>query len=244
MDTTTVAGNAGDSSFVFTTVALISFLAVGGTALVALVLALYTGRQLSRVDKLIIWWLYFDIGIHYGLEGPFIYISLASSVAASQSFLAEPWKEYGKADRRWLYSDPGIVSLEGLTVVLVTPLCVLLIYAIFTNKYYRHWLQLFISICELYGGWMTFAPQWLVGSPDLVSSYWVYLVFYLIFFNGIWVVIPLLLIAHSWFALRQLFHDAQGHRYARLDKEWFPDRPKYGVNRLPPLSPLYSLYRY
>ena len=46
-------------------------------------------------------------------------------------------KEYGKADSRWLYSDPTIVSLEILTVVITGPLALMLIYAIYFNKHYR-----------------------------------------------------------------------------------------------------------
>lgn len=46
-------------------------------------------------------------------------------------------KEYGKADARWLYFDPTIVSLEILTVVLDGILALVLIYAIVKEKYYR-----------------------------------------------------------------------------------------------------------
>lgn len=46
-------------------------------------------------------------------------------------------KEYGKADTRWLYSDPTVVSLEILTVVLDGLLALVLIYAIVKEKYYR-----------------------------------------------------------------------------------------------------------
>ena len=46
-------------------------------------------------------------------------------------------KEYGKADSRWLHSDPTIVSLEILTVFLTGPLALLLIHAISYNKHYR-----------------------------------------------------------------------------------------------------------
>lgn len=46
-------------------------------------------------------------------------------------------KEYGKADTRWLYSDPTVVSLEILTVVLDGFLALVLIYAIVKEKYYR-----------------------------------------------------------------------------------------------------------
>ena len=61
-------------------------------------------------------------------------------------------KEYGKADSRWLYSDPTIVSLEILTVVLDGLLCLVLIYAILARRFYRHFVQLTLCVCELYGG--------------------------------------------------------------------------------------------
>lgn len=46
-------------------------------------------------------------------------------------------KEYGKADERWLHSDPTIVSLELLTVVLDGILALVLVYAIVKDKHYR-----------------------------------------------------------------------------------------------------------
>lgn len=72
----------------------------------------------------------------------------------------------------------------------------------------RHFLQIVLSVCELYGGWMTFCPDWLLGSPHLDTSHWMYLWLYLVFFNGLWVVVPLLLLLQSWGSLRRL-HDPQ-----------------------------------
>uniref|UniRef100_A0A8C1V2P1 EBP like n=1 Tax=Cyprinus carpio TaxID=7962 RepID=A0A8C1V2P1_CYPCA len=106
-----------------------------------------------------------------------VYMSLVGNVATSDGLLAELWKEYGKADERWLYSDPTIVSLELLTVVLDGTLALLLVYAIIKDKHYR--------------GWMTFCPDWLTGSPNLNTSNWLYLWVYLVFFNGVWVIVDL-----------------------------------------------------
>lgn len=50
------------------------------------------------------------------------------------------------------------------------PLCLLQMYAIKKNKPWRHALQLVICVSELYGGWMTFAPEWVDGSPNLDGS--------------------------------------------------------------------------
>jgi hypothetical protein len=67
------------------------------------------------------------------------------------------------------------------------------------RKPWRHLVQALLSLAELYGGWMTFAPEWVEGSPNLVGRsesslrFWVHLVF----MNGLWVLIPLVLLAES-----------------------------------------------
>lgn len=67
-------------------------------------------------------------------------------------------KEYAKADTRWAVYDPTVLSLELLTVLLAGPLAILLVWTILNNNKWRHPLQIIISVCELYGGWMTFGP--------------------------------------------------------------------------------------
>lgn len=44
---------------------------------------------------------------------------------------------------------------------------------------------------------MTFCPEWLVGSINLDGSNFMYLWIYLVFFNCLWVVIPLYVIKYS-----------------------------------------------
>uniref|UniRef100_A0A8C6LP64 EBP like n=1 Tax=Nothobranchius furzeri TaxID=105023 RepID=A0A8C6LP64_NOTFU len=143
-------------------------------------------------------------GHYHVTEGPFVYMSLVGTVETSEGPLAELWKEYSKADSRWLVSDPTIVSVEILTVVLDSLLALLLIHAILNKKYYRHFLQVALSVCELYGGWMTFCPEWLTGSPHLNTSSWLHLWLYLAFFNGLWVLVPVLLLLQSWLFLKSL----------------------------------------
>ena len=52
---------------------------------------------------------------------------------------------------------------------------------------------------------MTFVPDLLVGSPNLVTSNWLFLWVYLVFFNGIWVVVPAALMYQSWVAMKDSF---------------------------------------
>ncbi|XP_076454056.1 emopamil-binding protein-like [Babylonia areolata] len=179
------------------------------------------GRKLPNVEKWILAWLLFDALIHFTLEGPFVYFSVVGTVASSTHFTAELWKEYGKADSRWLYSDPTIVSLEILTVVVDGTLALVLIYAILAKRFYRHYVQLTLCICELYGGWMTFCPEWLTGSKALVTDNVLYLWVYLFFFNMLWVVIPLALMYHSWVDIRDngIAPDFDSRRSSKISRK-------------------------
>ncbi|KAM5288041.1 emopamil-binding protein-like [Ctenodactylus gundi] len=169
-------------------------------------LGLRLGRGRGAADRAALAWLCYDALVHSALEGPFVYLSLVGNIANSDGLIASLWKEYGKADARWLYLDPTIVSLEILTVVLDGFLALLLIYAIVKEKYYRHFVQIALSVCELYGGWMTFCPEWLIGSPNLNTNSWLYFWVYLVFFNGVWVLIPALLLWQSWMEIKNMHH--------------------------------------
>jgi len=109
--------------------------------------------------------------------------------------------EYGKADLRWLHSDSCIVSVELITVLMAGPLCFLILFKMIKNKSDRHFWQIVLCVAEIYGGWMTFCPEWLKGSPSLDTSNPLYLWLYLWFFNGLWVVIPFALLWQSYHAL-------------------------------------------
>ena len=100
------------------------------------------------------------------------------------------WRQYGRADIRWQVRDPNVISLEILTVCLMGPLCLLQIYGIYKRTSWRHINQVIICTCELYGGWMTFAPEWVDGNPNLNGSTFILLWIYLVFMNGLWVVLP------------------------------------------------------
>lgn len=70
----------------------------------------------------------------------------------------------------------------------------------------RHFIQITLCVCELYGGWMTFSPEWLMGSPNLNTNNWLYFWVYLVFFNSLWVLIPGLLLWQSWVELKKMYH--------------------------------------
>ncbi|XP_022358763.1 emopamil-binding protein-like [Enhydra lutris kenyoni] len=183
-----------------------SLLMCAALLLAGCALGLRLGRGRGPADRRVLAWLCYDALVHFALEGPFVYLSFVGNIADSEGLIASLWKEYGKADARWLYFDPTIVSLEILTVVLDGSLALVLIYAIVKEKYYRHFLQITLCVCELYGGWMTFFPDWLMGSPNLNTNNWLYFGVYLVFFNSVWILMPGLLLWQSWVELKKMYY--------------------------------------
>ncbi|KAH3806445.1 emopamil-binding protein-like [Dreissena polymorpha] len=182
-------------------VTVVSLAATVMYCVVGLVFATVFKARLSREDFWILVWLVYDFLIHLTLEGPFVVISLLGTVRDSSHFSSLVWKEYAKADARWGVSDPTIVSLEILTVTIVQVFVLGTIYGIVQHRPYRHFMQICLCACELYGGWITFCPEWLTGSANLRTDNVLHLWIYLVFFNMLWVVIPLYLLYHSWVAM-------------------------------------------
>jgi hypothetical protein len=109
--------------------------------------------------------------------------------AYGSSPTARLWQEYARADRRWGGADLTVISLELLTVLIAGPLSAYIGYLLscghgdvevggakrrgFSGKL-AFWMVV-LATGELYGGFMTFAPEWLSGSPNLDTSNWMYL---------------------------------------------------------------------
>ena len=98
-----------------------------------------------------------------------------------------------------------MLSLELITVLLAGPLALALFYAVARRSAWRHLGIVILSVCELYGGWLTFGPEWLarpVSSPALSGELY-HQAIYLFFFNFLWVLIPaVLLYDHSSIIVR------------------------------------------
>lgn len=156
-----------------------------------------TQRPLSFVDMATAVWFLIDGITHLFLEGSYLYFAWHGGARLFDGVMAWIWKEYSRADKRWEVQDGNVMSIEALTVLAVGPLCLLMVYGIVNRCAWRHLLQVCICVAELYGGCMTFFPEWFTGSPNLVTDSWKYKWFYLAFMNGVWVIIPAVLLAES-----------------------------------------------
>ncbi|RIA81186.1 Emopamil-binding protein [Glomus cerebriforme] len=153
-------------------------------------------KKVTKFERFISIWLIWNALIHLILEGSFVILSLISTIEKSNGILAELWKEYGKADSRWLYSDPTILSVEIPTFIFCGPLALYIVYLIMINHSTRHYWQIILCVCEIYGCWITFCPEWLTGSKGLDTENLIFFGFLL--FNGVWVIIPMILLYQSW----------------------------------------------
>ncbi|KAI5300627.1 hypothetical protein KEM55_006080 [Ascosphaera atra] len=198
-----------------------------------------------RTDRLLMLWHAYDAMTHFLVEGSYLwncfftYVDFpAGKIRTPPYFLnradrlygagygtsatARLWQEYGKADRRWIEADAGVISLEILTVVVDGTAAVYVCYLLYKSvklaetkpvvaARYRAlmwFMAITVAVCELYGGWMTFAPEWLTGSTALNTENPVYLWLYLAFFNGVWVVVPIWVLWKAWQEISGAFASA------------------------------------
>jgi len=181
----------------------VSFYSLAGVLSALLIAQTASSRLLPKsaglADRVTFVWLAFDAMIHFTLEGSFLYYStFGRTVASSTGALAESWKEYARADYRWGLADETVVSLELLTVFGAGPLCCLILWQLLRGDPARHYWIVVLSTAELYGGFMTFCPEWLTGNKNLETSNFLYFWVYLVFMNMLWVVIPLWLMWDSY----------------------------------------------
>jgi len=186
-------------------------------AVVALGVSAYIGSKIflpknaSWQDRYTFVWLAFDALIHFTFEGPFLWMSVFGRQVNTQTGpFAQLWKEYAAADFRWGIADPTVVALEILTVLGAGPMCCYVLKQLVNDDPARHYWLIVLSTGELYGGWMTFCPEWLTGSPNLNTSNPLYLWVYLALMNLIWVFIPLWLMFDSYTHIAGALRTAQG----------------------------------
>ena len=153
---------------------------------------------LTPVELLVAAWFALDAFTHICIEGLYLFLALQPGGAErSTNPLAFIWREYGRADRRWMqYADAEVLAVEFPTVLLMGPGALLCLYATLYRTQWKNLAIVLVSWCEIIGGWYTFAscftnaaykPE--LPSPLDTSSPWLFWVL-LVFMNVVWVVVP------------------------------------------------------
>ncbi|CAL5222568.1 g4952 [Coccomyxa viridis] len=162
----------------------------GVTAIVFIVVWLASGRvsHFGIGDRLTVTWLVITGIIHMLVEGAVV-LNADFYKSTSKNILFEIWKEYGKADSRYLTRDSFVINMEAFTAFVVGPMCFWAVAGMVHQKPWRHLLALIVSVCQLYGDVLYFATTgsegWIHSRPEPL-----YFWFYFVVINGIWVVIP------------------------------------------------------
>ncbi|KAF8610281.1 Emopamil-binding protein [Ceratobasidium sp. AG-I] len=159
-------------------------------------------KNASASERAAFVWLAFDALIHFVFEGSFLwYSTFGRTVNAGTGMFAVMWREYARADFRWGTADETVVSLELLTVFGAGPLCCYILYQLVHGDLRRHYWIVVLCTAEIYGGWMTFCPEWLTGNKNLRTDNFLYFWVYLMLMNLLWVFIPLWLMVDSYRAI-------------------------------------------
>ncbi|KAE8443361.1 hypothetical protein EG329_001919 [Mollisiaceae sp. DMI_Dod_QoI] len=196
-----------------------------------------------RLRVLFIWHA-FDFLIHTIFEGSFLYNCFFASApfdpathhpalitnflgrsdrvygsAYGDNWASRLWMVYAKADKRWAQADLTVISLELLTVFGAGPLALYICYAISKRDPMAGFWMVVLATGELYGGFMTFCPEWLTGNQNLDASNFMFKWVYLVFFNMLWVFLPLYAMWYSFGDMYNAFMVRNGLVVARMEME-------------------------
>ncbi|KAL2124414.1 hypothetical protein VTJ04DRAFT_779 [Mycothermus thermophilus] len=186
------------------------------------------GKQgLSGADWFSVGWFALCGFLHIFFEGHFILNH--ASLASSQSLFSQLWKEYSLSDSRYLSSDPFMLCIESLTLLLWGPLSLLSVVLTArstrrrsaTEQTVRHLTQAAVSVAHLYGaalyyGTCGFAEHIrgeVYSRPEFLY-YWVYYAG----MNAPWGVVPIWLLWRSAKAIRGAFEAAERAQEERKGK--------------------------
>lgn len=179
----------------------------------------------SYTDKITLVWFFIDACTHLIMEASFLYFATQAGGAIhpdnKDKPLAKIWQLYAEADDRWgAYYDPAIVAVEYPTVFFAGIGSLFCLYGIWNHSSWRHLLVVLISMTEFIGNWYTFAPDvfevwggrrketalkncWNSDGSLNFKLFWIYIVF----MNGLWVVVPLVLLWDSGKRIIQALED-------------------------------------
>ncbi|KAK3692504.1 Emopamil binding protein-domain-containing protein [Podospora appendiculata] len=191
--------------------------AFGGLIFVFVACALLLARRcnpaIRKPDQLALCWFAICGFLHCFFEGYFVLYH--ASLPSSQALFAQLWKEYAQSDSRYVTSDPFMLCIETLTVLIWGPLSIAAAVCIVQRNPLRHLAQAVLCVGHLYGVALYYGTCYFEETFRGVSYsrpeflyFWVYYVG----FNAPWVVGPALLLRQSAAAIRCSFVTRPGEQ--------------------------------
>uniref|UniRef100_A0A8C6XLV9 EXPERA domain-containing protein n=1 Tax=Naja naja TaxID=35670 RepID=A0A8C6XLV9_NAJNA len=152
-----------------------------------------------ELGTLIIGWFTICVFIHGVIEGWFALYYM--EIPGDQSFLSQIWKEYAKADSRYMIQDNFLICIENITAWLWGPLSLWTVVAFLSRQSHRYVLmqmlmQSFKS--QLYGAILYYYTEYRDGFRHGEMWHPLYFWFYFVFMNTLWIIIASILIWDAW----------------------------------------------
>ncbi|KAJ5387842.1 hypothetical protein N7509_010383 [Penicillium cosmopolitanum] len=165
--------------------------------------------NISRIDKILVGWFVFSGCIHFILEGYFVYNH--KTMPRRLDLLGQMWKEYAKADSRYMTMEPFVLCMETITAFAWGPLCYTIAWMIVSESPHRHPTQIIVSMGQFYGDILYYSTSIMeeiyhgrsYARPE-TFYYWGYF----IFLNAFWIVIPVFCIYQSYSKMVGAFRQA------------------------------------
>ncbi|QMW45665.1 hypothetical protein G4B11_009120 [Aspergillus flavus] len=167
---------------------------------------------LSRQDKMLACWFIFSGCIHFIMEGYFVYNH--KIMPSRLDLLGQMWKEYAKADSRYMTMEPFVLYMESITAFAWGPLCYLISWMIVANSPYRHPTQMIVSMGQFYGDVLYYTTSiaeevYHARSYSRPETY--YWWGYFVFLNAFWIFIPVFCIYQSYSVMAAVFRQHAVH---------------------------------
>ncbi|EEP81474.1 conserved hypothetical protein [Uncinocarpus reesii 1704] len=205
---------------------ILSLTAVLSLLPLSLILAILLVPSNHLKYRALFFWHAYDALTHFFVEGSFLYHCFFTyttptyAVARAKPYFlnrgdrlygaaygtgptARLWQEYGKADARWLGADLGRDFARATSGAATATATAQKKAAMYKGRLW--FVAIGLAVAELYGGFMTFAPEWLSGNMALETGDPVYFWLYLVFFNMLWVFVPIWVLWVGWTEVRVAF---------------------------------------
>ncbi|KAJ9193370.1 hypothetical protein DTO166G4_144 [Paecilomyces variotii] len=172
---------------------LLVYFAAGCAGILGSTLAIVTRIRpsMNRADQLAILWFVLSGSLHCFFEGYFVINH--THIAPAQDLFGQLWKEYSLSDSRYLTSDPIVLCMETITVIVWGPLCLIVAYFITVQHSLRYPFQIIVCMAHLYGDVLYYATSLFDHYFNEVSycrpeAYYFWGYYFLM--NFIWIVVP------------------------------------------------------
>lgn len=173
------------------------------TILCLLVLIFFThdqyGKKFNAGERMFLVWFTVCGFTHITVEIPFTLGQ--SSMAWRTDIWSEIWKEYSKADSRYILAHPAVVAVEIITSWILGPTCIMVLWLHYKKYTTRYVVELIVATSHLYGTTVYFLEEHLAGYEHTPVGNRRYFYLYFIAFNSPWLIFPILIIYKNYLLL-------------------------------------------